>query len=73
MSTTTSARLATKTPAAKDAITQLKADHVKVSGLFAEYAKARSTAKKKALVADICAELSVHAQTGARTSRAGRT
>jgi len=60
--TTTSARLATKTPAAKDAITQLKADHVKVSGLFAEYAKARSTAKKKALVADICAELSVHAQ-----------
>jgi len=62
MSTTTSARLATKTPAAKDAITQLKADHVKVSGLFAEYGKARSTAKKKALVADICSELSVHAQ-----------
>ena len=62
MSTTTSARLATKTPAAKDAITQLKADHVKVSGLFAEYGKARSAAKKKALVADICAELSVHAQ-----------
>jgi len=51
----------------------LKADHVKVGGLFAEYGKARSTAKKKALVADICAELSVHAQTGARTSQAGRT
>jgi len=62
MSTTTSARLATKTPAAKDAITQLKADHVKVSGLFAEYEKARSPARKKALVADICAELSVHTQ-----------
>ena len=62
MSTTTSARIATKTPAAMDAITLLKADHAKVSGLFAEYEKARSTAKKKALVADICAELSVHAQ-----------
>lgn len=62
MSTTTNAAQAAKTPAAKDAITQLKADHAKVSGLFAEYGKARSTAKKKALVADICAELSVHAQ-----------
>lgn len=62
MSTTTNAAQAAKTPTAKDAITQLKADHAKVSGLFAEYEKARSTAKKKALVADICAELSVHAQ-----------
>lgn len=62
MSTTTRARRARKTPAAKDAIAQLKADHAKVSGLFAEYGKARSTSRKKALVASICTELSVHAQ-----------
>jgi len=62
MSTTTNAAPAVKAAAAKDAITQLKADHAKVSGLFAEYEKARSAAKKKALVADICAELSVHAR-----------
>ncbi len=62
MSITIEARLARKTPAAKDAITQLKADHAKVSSLFAEYEKAQSTTKKKALVADLCAELSVHAQ-----------
>lgn len=49
-------------PAAKDAIALLKADHEMVSGLFAEYEKTRSVAKKKALVAEICAELSVHAQ-----------
>ena len=62
MSTATKTAHSSKTPAAKDAIAQLKADHVKVSGLFAEYEKSRSTAKKKALVADICTELSVHAQ-----------
>ena len=62
MSTATRATLSPKSPPAKDAIAQLKADHVKVSGLFAEYEKARSTARKKALVADICTELSVHAQ-----------
>jgi len=62
MSTATKTTLSPRSLPAKDAITQLKADHVKVSGLFAEYEKARSTAKKKALVADICTELSVHAQ-----------
>jgi len=62
MSTTTKARLAPKTPAEKDAIARLKADHVKVSGLFATYEKTRSVAKKTALVAEICTELSVHAQ-----------
>ena len=62
MSTATKAAVEPKTLPAKDAITQLKADHVKVSGLFAEYEKARSTARKKALVAEICTELSVHAQ-----------
>lgn len=49
-------------PAAKDAIALLKADHVAVSQLFAEYARTRSVANKKALVAEICTALSVHAQ-----------
>lgn len=62
MSTATKTTLSPKPIPAKDAITQLKADHAKVSGLFADYEKARSTARKKALVADICTELSVHAQ-----------
>lgn len=48
--------------APKDAVALLKADHEVVSQLFAEYEKTRSTANKKALVAEICTELSVHAQ-----------
>ncbi|MEO8247994.1 MAG: hemerythrin domain-containing protein [Burkholderiales bacterium] len=58
-----------KTPAAKkakssakDAPALLKADHKKVSELFGQYEKSRSTAKKKALVEKICTELTVHAQ-----------
>ena len=55
---------AKKTPARApaDAIEMLRADHRKVSGLFAEFGKARSGARKKSLVGTICAELSVHAQ-----------
>ena len=49
-------------PAPKDAIALLKADHEAVSELFAEYEKTRASAKKKALVAEICTALSVHAQ-----------
>ncbi|MHB8948667.1 MAG: hemerythrin domain-containing protein [Rhodoferax sp.] len=49
-------------PAPKDAIALLKADHSAVSDLFAEYEKTRSNPKKKALVAEICMALSVHAQ-----------
>ena len=52
-----------KTPAAaKDAIALLKADHGTVSALFADYEKTNSSNKKKALVAEICSELSVHTQ-----------
>ena len=51
-----------KTPAAKDAIALLKADHEAVSALFADYEKTHSSNKKKALVAEICTELSVHMQ-----------
>ncbi len=49
-----------KTP--EDAIALLKADHAKVGALFADYEHTRSPAKKKKLVAEICNELSVHAQ-----------
>ncbi len=46
----------------KKATTMLRADHKLVSSLFADYEKARSPAKKETLVAQICAELTVHAQ-----------
>ena len=46
----------------QDAIGLLRADHELVSGLFAQYEKARATPKKLELVAKICAELTVHAQ-----------
>jgi hemerythrin-like domain-containing protein len=52
-------RVAKKTP---DAIAILRADHALVSRLFSEYEKTRSVPKKKALVAQICTELNVHAQ-----------
>jgi hemerythrin superfamily protein len=47
---------------AQDAIALLRADHRKVSELFAEYEKARSPDKKGTIVAQICIELGVHAQ-----------
>ena len=49
-------------PKSPDAIALLRADHKKVSELFAEYEKARSTDKKGTIVAQICTELGVHAQ-----------
>ena len=54
-----------KKPAAaksQDAIALLRADHKKVSELFAEYEKTRSPDKKGTIVAQICTELGVHAQ-----------
>lgn len=62
MTTTKTAASQKSKPAPKDAIALLKADHVAVSKMFAEYEKTRSTAKKKTLVAEICTALSVHAQ-----------
>lgn len=47
---------------AQDAVTLLRADHKLVADLFDQFEKARSTAKKKQLVAQICQELTVHAQ-----------
>ena len=45
-----------------DAIALLKADHKRVSDLYEQYEKTRSTAKKRTIVASICLELSIHAQ-----------
>ncbi len=44
-----------------DAVALLKADHRKVEDLFEKFEKARDGARKKALVTQICTELSVHA------------
>ena len=46
----------------KDAISLLKADHVAVRNLFAEYGMTHLASSKKALVAEICTALSVHTQ-----------
>ncbi len=71
---TTSKKTAAKTVARKapaksagaaagpDAIALLRADHKRVAALYDQYEGARSVAKKKALVATICQELSIHAQ-----------
>lgn len=60
------AKRATKTKGApakgQDATALLRADHKLVSGLFADYEKARSSAKKQQIVAKICSELTMHAQ-----------
>jgi len=45
-----------------EATALLRADHKLVSGLFAEYEKTKSSPKKKRIVAQICTELTVHAQ-----------
>lgn len=62
MTTTKTTATQKAKPAPKDAIAMLKADHVAVSKMFAEYEKSRSIAKKRDLVAEICTALSVHAQ-----------
>ncbi len=52
----------TKSPKIPEATSLLRADHKLVNMLFEQYENARSAAKKKALVAQICTELTVHAQ-----------
>jgi hemerythrin-like domain-containing protein len=49
-------------PKSQDAIALLRADHRKVSELFAEYEGTHSAEKKGTIVAQICTELGVHAQ-----------
>jgi hemerythrin superfamily protein len=46
----------------QEATALLRADHKLVSSLFEQYESAKSATKKKALVAQICQELTVHAQ-----------
>ena len=53
---------AEKVPKAQEATALLKADHKAVDALFEQYESARSATKKKAIVAQICTELTVHAQ-----------
>lgn len=56
-----------KRPAAKktasrpqEATAMLRADHKKVSALFEQFESARSPARKKSIVGEICKELTVH-------------
>lgn len=51
-----------KTSKSQNAIAILRADHALVSDLFSDYEKTRSLPKKRAIVAQICTELTVHAQ-----------
>jgi hemerythrin superfamily protein len=51
-----------KAPKAQEATALLKADHKVVSLLFEQYESAKSSTKKKAIVSQICTELTVHAQ-----------
>ncbi len=46
----------------KDAMAMLKADHKLVSSLFDAFEKTKSDARKTAIVAQICRELTVHTQ-----------
>ena len=46
----------------QEATALLHADHKLVSSLFEEYESTKSSSKKKALVSQICKELTVHAQ-----------
>ena len=63
MTTTAKKTAASVSPGKRqDATNLLRADHKLVNDLFAEYEKAHSANKKKQLVAQICSELSVHAQ-----------
>lgn len=61
-SKTTKKSTSTAAPKEQKATTLLRADHKLVSGLFADYDKARSPVRKQELVAQICTELTVHAQ-----------
>lgn len=53
---------AKKTTTAKDATALLKADHQRVADLFEAFESAKSDKNKASIVAQICTELTVHAQ-----------
>ncbi len=56
------ARKAARPARALDAIALLRADHQSVSALFDRFEKTRSSTRKKAIVSQVCLELTVHAQ-----------
>jgi hemerythrin superfamily protein len=61
----TAARSAAKRPSLSrtpDATTLLRADHQNVSALFKQFEATRSSVRKREIVAQICTELTVHAQ-----------
>lgn len=58
----TAKKVSKSAPKAQDAIALLRADHRRVNELFEQFEKTRSAARKKALVQQICTELTVHAQ-----------
>lgn len=53
---------AEKAPKPQEATALLRADHKAVASLFEQYESSKSATKKKALIAQICTELTVHAQ-----------
>jgi len=59
---TASKKAAKSAPASqpREATAMLRSDHKKVSGLFDEFEKTRSAKRKKAIVAEICMELTIH-------------
>jgi hemerythrin superfamily protein len=61
-SSATATKKATHASTTPEAMAMLRADHKRVSVLFEEYEKARAATKKKDLVAQICSELTIHAQ-----------
>lgn len=55
-------KTAPKAAKPQEATAMLRADHKLVSGLFDEFEKTKSDAKKKKLVDQICKELTIHTQ-----------
>jgi hemerythrin superfamily protein len=62
LATTKNSAKKASSPKPTEATALLRADHKLVSGLFGEYEKTKSSPKKKQIVAQICTELTIHAQ-----------
>lgn len=62
MATAQKKQNSTKSSKPQEATALLRADHKAVNDLFEQYEHTRSSKKKKEIVAQICAELTVHAQ-----------
>ncbi len=60
--TATKTKPKSRVSAPSEAAAMLRADHKHVAELFKQFEKSRSSARKEKLVAEICTELTVHAQ-----------